>query len=139
MYTRNKVSVLLIAKSLMLVLIAGCATTVHFPVSSELPAADLTAKIRSDDNNNYHIDLKAKHLAGPERLSPSKDIYLVWLVTEDGEYQNLGMLSGDRAKKGGLETVTPLKPERIIVTAEKDSDLREPGKHVIFESKTLNL
>jgi hypothetical protein len=120
-------------------LIAGCATTVHFPVSSELPAADLTAKIKTDDNNNYLVDLKAKHLASPERLNPSKDIYLVWLVTEDGEFQNLGMLSGDNSKQGSLKTVTSLKPERIIVTAEKEPNLREPGNHVIFESKRLSL
>lgn len=50
----------------------SCASVAKFPVSSIVPAAEITAKKMVDKNKNYVIELVAKNLANSERLDPPK-------------------------------------------------------------------
>lgn len=119
--------------------IAGvsCRTTVDFPHSSTLPAAEVKAKVKQDKNENYQIKLEADHLADPSRLKPSKDVYIVWIETESNNSQNIGQLTTKGSKDASLETVTSYKPVRIFITAEDRANLQYPRGEVIFKSKRI--
>ncbi|NEV93490.1 hypothetical protein G3567_04910 [Psychroflexus sp. YR1-1] len=123
--------------------ITSCATRVDFPNSETVPGAEVSAKIKMDNNNNYKIDLTAVNLASPDRLEPPREMYVVWIETSRGT-KNLGQLnisSGlfSEVKKGTLTTTTAFKPERIVITAERTSSNNEPSSYVVTSSKNFEL
>lgn len=122
-----------------LMTLGSCATSVKFPVSTIVPAAEGSASIKKDNNNNYLIDLKVKYLASPDRLTPARQHYVVWIVTADGTNINLGMLVSDSNNNASLKGVSSSKPVQILVTAEDTGDAKWPGKQELFRTQDLNL
>jgi len=61
-------------------LLTSCASTAKFPVSSTVPAADITVSKKQDKNKNNVIELTATNLAEANRLNPPKNNYSVWIV-----------------------------------------------------------
>lgn len=115
----------------MILLVTSCATNVSFLNSSVVPAAKGSVKIKKDNNNNYQIYLEIKDLAEVERLQSSKQMYIVWMETERGIYENLGQLQSStgfmsKQLKASLESSSPYKPVRIFVTAENESNVQYP-------------
>lgn len=109
----------------------SCATATKFPVSNDVPAADITAKKTQDKNNNYVIEVIARNLAEARRLNPPKNNYSVWIVAEDGTTKNLGQLAHKNAQKAVLKTTTPFNVKEIFITAEDQGDLNYPlGKEI---------
>jgi hypothetical protein len=104
----------------------SCASTKKFPVSTITPAAEISVKIKQQKNGNYLVSLEALNLAEPSRLSPAKNYYVVWLVTEAGGTRNLGSLSFKRGR-GELEAVSPFKGSAIFITAEEESNTTYPA------------
>lgn len=117
-------NVLLVATLLFL---TSCASITKFPVSSTLPAAEITAKTKQDKNKNYSIVITAKYLASPDRLNPPKKNYNVWIVTEENGTKNLGMLTNKNAKTAVLKTRTPFKVIEIFITAEDQGNVSYPN------------
>jgi hypothetical protein len=125
---------------LTLAMIYGsCATKVVFPISDMAPAAHGTAKVKTDKNNNYQIDLTIKHLADADRLNPPKSQYVVWILTEGGVTKNLGGIVSDRSNNAKLSATTSFKPIQIFVTAEEAGNVVQPGRQELFRSKILRL
>lgn len=118
--------------------LTSCATTVKFPVSSIVPAAEIVAKKKQDKHNNYIIELTAKNLADPERLVPPKTTYSVWIVTENGTVKNIGQLNNKNAKKAILETVTPFNALALFITAEDSGDYNYPRGIEISRTTFIN-
>jgi hypothetical protein len=102
----------------LLALLTSCSTTYHFPLSNVTPAADISVQIEQDDNGNYNIELTAKNLAAPSRLSPPRQNYSVWIITDEGLTKNLGQLGIENAEKVVFETTTPFKVKEIFITGE---------------------
>ena len=73
-------------------LFSACATKVAFLNSAIVPSAEGTVSIKQGKNNNYDIDLTVDRLAEPERLTPPKSIYVVWMETSQSGIQNIGQL-----------------------------------------------
>lgn len=126
---------------ILIIFVSSCATKVDFPVSKTVPEANVTAKVKKDGNDNYKIDLKAENLTSPERLDPSREMYVVWIETARGT-KNIGKLnisSGmfSSKRKGSLSTTTAFKPSRIIITAENTSTNNEPGTFIIVSSENF--
>jgi hypothetical protein len=111
--------------ALALVMVA-CGTTVKLPVSNVVPAAVITAKKKTDKNNNIEISVSASNLASPERLSPSRKIYVVWITTKESGIKNIGQLENKNAKKASLTTVSSFEPVEIFITAEDDGNATYP-------------
>ncbi len=107
-------------------LITSCASTAKFPVSSTLPAADITATKKQDKNKNYVIELTALNLAEASRLNPPKHNYNIWIITSDGIVKNIGQLMNKNAKKATLITTTPFNVKEIFITAEDQGNLNSP-------------
>ena len=104
----------------------ACGTTVKLPVSNVVPAAVITAKKKTDKNNNIEISVSASNLASPERLSPSRKIYVVWITTKESGIKNIGQLENKNAKKASLTTVSSFEPVEIFITAEDDGNATYP-------------
>jgi len=128
--TKNFLLVILITG--LTFFVTSCASKVSFLNSSVVPAAKGTVKIKKGNNQNFNIQVEIEDLAEVERLQLSKEIYLVWMETEKGIFENLGQLSnktGFMSKQHtvSFETSSPFKPVRIFISAENESNVRYPG------------
>lgn len=108
--------------------------------SPVVPAAEGYSNITKDDNNNYAISVKVKNLAEPERLRPKRDVYVVWMITEQNGTKNIGQLKSSSGffssvLEGRLTTVSSFKPKKIFITAENDANIQYPGSMVILTTK----
>lgn len=126
----------------MMSLFASCTTKENFLNSSVVPAATGYVKVKKDSNKNYIIKVVIKDLAEVEKLQPSKQTYVVWMVTEKGNTENLGQLkssTGFLSKQltATLETTSPFKPARIFVTAENEGNERYPDQKTILTTDTF--
>lgn len=126
---------------MLIFLFAACAKKVTFLRSAIVPAAEGTVSIKEDDNKNYNIDLTVKRLADPGRLTPPKNVYVVWMETSQG-VQNIGQLKTStkglsKMLSSSLKTVTPHKPTGFFITAEEDAIGNYPGRTVVLKTATI--
>lgn len=120
---KNMKSILL---SILIILMTSCATVVKFPVSTVEPAADITAKIKNDKQNNFVIEVTANYLASAERLSPPKKMYVVWIITKENGTSNIGQMKNDNVQKMKLQTISSFEPKQIFITAEDEGTITVP-------------
>lgn len=116
------------------VLVSACSKKITFPVSEVVPAAEALVRVDKDSNNNYELELEVKNLAQPDRLTPSRRHYVVWMVTQKHGTINVGNLSINRKNTGELKTSTPYEPIRVFITAEDDSKPVIPSTQVVLNS-----
>ncbi|MBN1182842.1 MAG: hypothetical protein JXB49_11180, partial [Bacteroidales bacterium] len=90
------------------------------------PAAQITAKMKQDKNNNNVIVVTANHLAEASRLNPPSNNYSVWIVADNGMVKNVGQLTNSNAKKASLTITTPFNVNEIFITAEDQGNLSYP-------------
>ena len=119
--------------------LVACSTTVKFPVSQIVPAADGKVMIKKDKNNNYQIGVKIKYLANADRLNPPKEHYIAWIITNSGKTVNIGMLASDKKNNASLQGLTSFKPDQIFITAENENNASWPSSQEIFRIENLNL
>lgn len=117
----------------------SCAKKIAFQTSTIVPAARGDVKIKKDDNKNYLIQVELENLAEVNRLDPPKKAYVVWMESEDSMVKNIGQIASDSKflsskLKASFETVTPVKPSKIYITAEDDADVQFPSKQLIMET-----
>ena len=62
--------------------------------------------------------------------------YVVWTTpaATAGDPVNVGQIRVE-AGKGKIETLTPLRKFKVMITAEEQGDARKPGPRVVFESE----
>lgn len=113
--------------AIVFLLVASCATTVKFPISSVAPAADISAVKNTDKHNNYTISVTAKNLASVDRIAPSKTTYVVWVSTLNEGIKNIGQLNIKNAKTSSLKTLTAFDFDEVIITAEEQGDIIYPS------------
>lgn len=116
------------------ILVSSCSQKIIFPTSGVLPAAEAVVEIEENDNNNYEIELEIENMAEPDRLTPPRRTYTVWLVTAKHGTINIGNLNISRKNEASLKTETPYKPVRIFITAEDDRDAVVPSTQVVLNS-----
>ncbi len=110
-----------------MILLASCANTTRFPVSSVAPAADIKAKTHIDKNSNKVVTVNAKNLASPERIDPSSTAFVIWGKTDQSEdVRNLGQLQNKNSETATLTTITPYDIDEIIITAEPSGNVTSP-------------
>ncbi|GAB2976543.1 hypothetical protein GCM10027049_09270 [Mucilaginibacter puniceus] len=123
--------------------LTSCSRKLNFVTSAVVPAAQGSAKISKDANNNYAITVKVNNLAEPDRLQPKRELYVVWMVTENNGTKNIGQLKSSSgffssALEGELQTVSAFNPQRIFITAENDANIQYPGSMVIMTTEGKN-
>lgn len=123
-------------------LLPSCARKISFATSSVVPAAEGSVKVTKDKNKNYSIDLFVMRLADPKRLSPAKELYIVWMNTDNAQAKNIGQLktsSGmlSKALKSSLKTVASSKPTAFFITAEDNADIQYPTGQEVLRTESF--
>ncbi len=124
------------------IFVSSCARKINFATSTIVPAAEGTVKIKEDKNNNYAVDVEVRHLAEPNKLPMSKNVYVVWVETERNGVQNLGQLNTSSGLlsstlKASLQAVTPYKPTRLFITGEDAATVQYPGNYVVLNTTSF--
>jgi hypothetical protein len=125
--------------ALALLLSVGCAQKVAFYPEQVTPAAEATARVTRDANDNTKLQLRVKHLALPQRLSPPKALYVVWAQTPQGRTMNLGRLIVKSNRTGAFTGVMPLDEFRLLITAEDVADAIAPSAKVVLSTRVIRM
>jgi hypothetical protein len=105
---------------------------VRLTPSASVPAATATAQLSQDKNGNPVVELKVKHLAKPENLTPPKSVYVVWIQPRGGQPIKQGQMQVNDDLKGEFRSLVPYKSFQIFVTAEDAGTVTEPsGQEVL--------
>jgi hypothetical protein len=136
----SKIILLGTSATLLLLSFTSYVKKVIFLTSSVVPAARGHLTIRKDRNENYVLKIKIDDLVEVNKLQPSKNIYIVWMETEELMVKNIGQIKSDNQfisskLKAAFETVTAFKPTKIFITAGDSSDTQYPGTQFILETK----
>jgi len=82
-----------------------------------------------------HVDLKVKHLAKPENLTPPHSVYIVWMQPRGGAPIKQGQLEVNSNLEAEFETPTTYNSFEIFVTAEDSSMVTQPtGQEVLRQT-----
>jgi hypothetical protein len=135
-------SALVLFSLVLLSTLNSCAKKVSFQTSTVVPAAEGSVKLTKDNNKNYGIRIYLANLAEPNRLQPSKSSYVVWMETDENSTKNMGQINTSTGfmsnkLKASFETVSPVKPTKIFITAEDDPGVQYPGTQVVLTTESF--
>jgi len=132
--TKHKIKALIISLILVIFIPFACSKKIAFENSSIVPAARGEVSVKKDNNENYKIEIKISNLAEPDRLSPPKSTYVVWLESQNKNPQNIGQIVGTTNLHVKFETVSASKPRRIFITAENEANTQYPSYMRVLET-----
>jgi len=134
----NKVSKSLVGILAALLVTAGCGgRKVHMTPATSVPAAAGVAELSKDRNGNVIVDLKVRHLARPENLTPPQSVYIVWLQPRGGQVIKQGQLRVNDNLEGEFKAPAPAQNFDIFVTAESGPTVTQPtGPEVLRQTVT---
>jgi len=119
--------------------LTACGGGHHYKLnpSMNVPAATGTVDVGHDQNGNTTIDLKVRHLAKPDSLTPPKVVYVVWIERSGLAAENQGALQLNDNLEGEFKTTLPYKKFEIFVTAEDNPHATGPsGQEVLRQQVT---
>jgi hypothetical protein len=120
------------------------AKKVGFLTSSIVPAARGYIKVKRDTNENYIIQVRISNLAEVNRLQPSKQVYVVWMITDHERTDNIGQINSSTTflstkLKASFKKVSASKPIKIFITAEEDAITQTPNEQIILSTDRFYL
>src|SRR6516162_5509339 len=113
-------------------LFGACTKKMSFERSSIVPGADGKVAVKKDYNDNYSITVNTVNLPSSKNLTPSKDVYVVWMEDQNKNVKKLGQIKPttgllSKAYKGELKATTTTRPKKIFITAEDSGELEYPS------------
>ena len=102
--------------------------------STLVPSATGKAEVQTDDNGNQRVKLRVYHLADPEKLSPPRNGYMVWIQPNGKDAEPLGMLRVNKDLEGSIAGTTPYKRFKVFVTAEENPKADKPSGDEILHA-----
>jgi hypothetical protein len=113
------------------------ARKVVFLSSPIVPAARGYVKVKRDINRDYLIQVKISNLAEVNRLQPSKQVYVVWMITDHEITVNIGKMISSTTflstkLKASFKKVSSSKPIKVFITAENEEGAQRPDEQVIL-------
>jgi hypothetical protein len=141
---RIKTIILTLTCTMMISSFSPCGAQADFLISSVVPAARGYVMVTKDKYNNYIIKINVSNLAEAGRLTPPKNTYVVWMVTDKDSAKNIGQIRTttsllSKKLKASFETKSSFKPLRIFITAEYDPNLQYPNSKVVLTTKEFDL
>ena len=81
--------------------------------------------------------MKISNLAEVNRLQPSKQVYVVWMITDHEITVNTGHIISSTTflstkLKASFKKVSASRPIKIFITAEEDAITQTPNEQVIL-------
>ena len=114
-----------------------CSRKITFKSSSVVPAATGHVKVKRNSNNNYVIQVDVSNLAEVSQLTPPKQTYVVWMVSEQQDTKNLGQIVSSNKLNASFETSTASKPIKIFITAENDPTAYYPTEPIVLTTENF--
>ena len=127
----NKI-ITLASTAIMIFFLNACTHKITFMNSTVIPAARGTVEVSKDKSNNYVIKLALNYLSESSRLTPPKNTYVVWMVTENNVTKNIGQIKTSSNLKANFETKSSFKPSKIFITADDDANLQYPSTQIVL-------
>jgi hypothetical protein len=123
----------------VLLSLASCTKKIAFLTSSVVPAARGNVEVKKDKNMNYVIQIDLSELAEVTRLTPPKQSYVVWMVSDKDNAKNIGKINSSmggisKSLKASFQTVSSSKPNKIFITAEDDAAIQYPSTQIILST-----
>ena len=120
--------------------LSACSNKMTFQDSSVVPAASGDVKVKKDKNKNYAITVSVMNLAEPQKLSPSREVYVVWMQSDRDLVKKLGQISVksgmfNKSLSGELKATETTQPDRVFITAENDAQTMNPSTEIILTTK----
>jgi hypothetical protein len=101
------------------------ARDIQLTADPSVPAAEGKAELKHDRNGNLQVKLEVNHLASPTKLTPPKQVYVVWIQGRGKEPENHGQLKVTPTSKAVLRGLPPTR--RLIFSSRlKTIRLRLP-------------
>jgi len=97
---------------------AACDNKVNFTINPAVPAATAKGKVSKDRNGNTTVEFEVRNLAPPERLTPSRKFYVVWIQPPGQFPENRGELVLNKNLSGKKKISTPHRDFDVFITAE---------------------
>ncbi len=94
--------------------------------NSAAPAAAGKVDVEHDRNSNTRLRIHVYHLADPDRLTPAKSSYVVWVQPAGKPAVNVGQLRVNEDLEGTLTATTPYKTFDVFITAEDNAHADSP-------------
>jgi hypothetical protein len=141
---RTKNFILTVVTVVIVFAFSSCATKAVFLSSAVVPAAKGAVTIQEDGNKNYVIKIKTTNLADSQRLTPPKNVYVVWMLTNNSSTKNIGQIissSGTLSSnlKATFKTVSSFKPSKIFITAENEANIQYPYSEVVLTTDFIKM
>lgn len=128
---RSFLVVLLVALSL-----GACSPKLTFSNSTIAPAATGTVDFKKDKNKNYIVTIDVRNLADPQRLTPARSTYVVWMDTNEQSAQKVGQLAvRSKSLRGTLKATSVNQPNQIYITAEDNGEVGSPGGMTVLTTQ----
>lgn len=106
---------------------------VPFAPTSHAPAAEVIARVEGRAGQTG-IEVSFKRMRAAVLFAGDITSYVVWAVTREGKFENLGELYV-RDESGSATFSTPLKEFAMVITAEPYALVDSPGDLLVFFSK----
>ncbi|MGV8879972.1 MAG: hypothetical protein ACOH2A_13185 [Sphingobacteriaceae bacterium] len=112
----------------------------NFAISRVVPAASGYVKLEKNKNGNYAMTVITVNLAQPNKLSPPKSVYVVWMETKGNPIRNIGMIKSNTSffsdeLNGEMKSTSTFKPTSIFITAEEEGSVNYPGTQIVLRTK----
>ena len=134
--TRHNHSIVFSALLIAGTLLSSCSHRILFTNSSVVPAAEGSIRMSHDNNQNGTLNVYVKHLAPPERLTPAKRVYVVWVQSAINGTKNVGQIEVSASSlEGYLKTVTAYKVKRVFITGEDNANVLSPGMEPVLTTR----
>lgn len=121
-------------------LFGACAKKMSFERSSVVPGADGKVAVSKDKNDNYTITVNTVNLPSSKNLTPSREVYVVWMEDQDKNVKKLGQIKPttgllSKAYKGELKATSTSRPRKVFITAEDNGELEYPGDLMVLSTQ----
>ncbi len=129
--TRRKTTLIILAS--LLLSLAAWGREDHLTNTGIAPGAEGTVTTDNDRNGNTNVEVKVKHMAGPQQLTPAMQTYIVWIQARGKEPEAIGVLRVNGDLEGALKGTTPYKDFDVLITAEDNLKPNAPSSMVMLK------
>ncbi|ARK13468.1 hypothetical protein [Fibrivirga algicola] len=131
---------LLVAILCLTFIVTACGRKMNFINSSIVPGATGQVDVKKDRNSNYVINVNVLNLAEPKRLSPPKEVYVVWMEASNESAKKLGQITPSsgllsKALRATMSATVITEPKRVFITAEDNIDVSYPGGQTVLTTQ----
>ncbi|MFZ0639509.1 MAG: hypothetical protein WA020_16825 [Candidatus Acidiferrales bacterium] len=100
----------------------------HMTADNSVPAASGIVDVQTDKSNgNMKLDIRVSNLAQPANLTPTENVYVVWIRPIGENAHKQGTLGVDGDLKGEVKVITTSKNFDVFITAEQSGSVTEPS------------